>query len=1083
MNDILVANRGEIAIRIARAARSLGRRAVMVHSEDDATARHLAFGDGVEALSGRGPRAYLNVDAIIEAARRSGCAAVHPGYGFLSESAALAEACAKAGLVFIGPPADVLATLGDKARATALAAEQGVPTPRGLPGGVGLGQARAFLEGLGEGAGIMVKAVAGGGGRGVRLVRKADALESAFEACRREAAGAFGCADLYVEELIEHARHIEVQLLADRTGAVAHLYERECTLQRNRQKLIEIAPSPALDDRLRRELIAAACKLGEAVGLRGLATFEFLVRRSPGEAAPFVFIEANPRIQVEHTVTEEITGVDLVAAQIRLCEGALLGELGLSETPPVRGHALQVRISAERPESTGAFAPVAGRISRFEPPTGPGVRVDTSGHAGLVANPAYDPLLAKLIIHAEQGGFEALVARARAGLQEFVIEGCDTNRGFLLALLGRSAVASNDLDTEYVDRELAALVKEAERYAEASSSPDAQDAEAAPAPEPVVPEGLHAVRAPISGVLVSAGGEPGQIVPAGRAVGLLEAMKMEHEIPAPCTGVVEQVLVEAGRPVAEGDLVAFMRPAETQAPEEGDGGAFDPDHVRPDLEEVVSRHQELGDAARPDAVERRRKTGSRTARENVADLCDPGGFVEYGGLNLAAQRRRRSYEDLRASSPADGLVAGVGSVNGGLFADDVGQCAVLAYDYTVFAGTQGAYNHKKTDRLIDVAERSGLPLVVFAEGGGGRPGETDVRLGLDTPTFARFARLSGKAPIVSIVSGYCFAGNAALAGCADVIIATANSSLGMGGPAMIEGGGLGVYKPMEVGPVDTQVANGVVDIAVADEAEAVKVAKHYLSFFQGTLRACDAPDARELRHVVPENRMRVYAVRDVVSGLLDTGSFLELKAGYGRAMVTGLGRLAGRPVGVIANDPRHLSGAIDAEAATKAAGFLRLCETHRLPVVSLVDTPGFMVGPDVEARGQVRAACDLFIAGAKLTTPFLAVVLRKAYGLGAQAMVGGCFHSPQLAVSWPTGEFGAMGLEGAVRLGFRRELEAIADPAARDAFFKEKLDELHQEGKALTAAEFMEIDDVVDPAATRDLLVRALQSSTGRPGA
>ena len=403
---------------------------------------------------------------------------------------------------------------------------------------------------------------------------------------------------------------------------------------------------------------------------------------------------------------------------------------------------------------------------------------------------------------------------------------------------------------------------------------------------------------------------------------------------------------------------------------------------------------------------------------------------------------------------------------------------VLSYDYTVLAGTQGTINHKKIDRMFDLANKWRIPLVLYAEGGGGRPGDTDgiALTGLDVPSFATFARLSGLVPTVGIVSGYCFAGNAALLGCCDAIIATRNASIGMGGPVMIEGGGLGVYHPAEVGPVSMQAPNGVIDVLVEDEAEATCVARQYLSYFQGPVADWRAPDQRLLRAAIPENRLRVYDIRAVIDLLADEGSVLELRRDFGLGMITALARIEGKPFGLIANNPKHIGGALDGEACDKAARFLQLCDAHDLPVISLCDTPGFMVGPDAERTAMVRRAARLFVVGASITVPLFGVVLRKGYGLGAQAMLGGSFHASDFTVAWPTGEFGGMGLEGYVRLGFRKEMEAIADPAEREQFFRDKLAQLYANGKAVSVASVLEIDEVIDPAETRAWIAAGLRS-------
>lgn len=503
--------------------------------------------------------------------------------------------------------------------------------------------------------------------------------------------------------------------------------------------------------------------------------------------------------------------------------------------------------------------------------------------------------------------------------------------------------------------------------------------------------------------------------------------------------------------------------------------------VRPELAELQARLAFGLDEFRPEAVEKRKAKGQRTARANVNALCDPGSFIEYGALAIAAQRKRRSVEDLIEKTPTDGMLAGVASVNGSVFNEDKARCAVLAYDYTVLAGTQGFFNHKKIDRMLKLCYDQKLPLVFFGEGGGGRPGDVDasgvVVAGLDLGTFGSFARLSGHVPVVGVVSGPCFAGNAALLGCCDVIIAAKDSNIGMGGPVMIEGGGLGVFKPEEVGPMEIQTANGVVDIEVQDDVEAVATAKKYLSYFQGVLPAWEAANPLKLRDVIPESRKRAYNVRNVIKVLADTDSFLELRPKFGPGMVTGLLRIEGRPFGVIANNSMHMAGAIEAEGADKAARLMMLCNAHGLPILSLCDTPGFMVGPEIEKRAQVRHVCRMFVVGSHVTVPYFTVVLRRGYGLGVMAMARGGFHESFFTVAWPTGEFGAMGLEGAVKAGFKKELAAEKDPEKREALYNKLVGKLYEQGKAINMASYLEIDAVIDPADTRQWILRGLKSA------
>jgi acetyl-CoA carboxylase carboxyltransferase component len=583
-----------------------------------------------------------------------------------------------------------------------------------------------------------------------------------------------------------------------------------------------------------------------------------------------------------------------------------------------------------------------------------------------------------------------------------------------------------------------------------------------------------------AGTVLKVAVAPGDTVAAGSVLVVLESMKMEHVVEASAAGLIESVRVGVGDAVQTGDvLVTLSESAETIAtvaePEEVRSTG-----IRPELQEVLARTALTRDTGRPEATQKRHARGRRTARENIEQLCDAGTFEEYGGLVIAAQRARRSTEDLIANTPADGLITGVGRVNGEHFGD-VARCAVLSYDYSVLAGTQGQMNHEKKDRLFDLVERLRLPVVLFAEGGGGRPGDTDTAsvTGLDTAAFALFGALSGKVPLVGVVSGRCFAGNAALLGCCHVIIATPDANIGMGGPAMIEGGGLGVFAPEDVGPVAVQVPNGVVDVLCADEEEAVETARRYLSYFQGDRRDWVAPDQERLRDVVPPDRRRVYDVHRAVELLADERSVLELRPSFAPGMVTALARIEGRAVGVVANNPLHLAGAIDGPNADKAARFMQLCEAFGLPLVSLCDTPGFMVGPEAEETALVRHVSRMFVVGASLTVPFCCVVLRKGYGLGAQAMAAGSFRRPLFTVAWPTGELGGMGLEGAVRLGFRRELEAIEDAGERAGAEAAMIFRAYEHGKALNVAAHFEIDDVIDPAVTRERIVHMLDAAGG----
>ena len=1080
-HSILIANRGEISIRIARACSDLGLESVAVYTTDDAASLHVQRSDRTAALSGVGAAGYLDVQAIIDAALSSNCQAIHPGYGFLSESEALATACAKAGLTFVGPSPEVLALFGDKVSARIAAAECGIQTPAGTTGAMTLEQLHAYFKTLKAGGGMMIKASAGGGGRGMRVVKNAHEIDEAYARCRAEAQTSFGRADLYAEELINNARHIEIQILGDGTGCVTAFGERECSLQRSHQKLVEIAPSPSLSEALRANIADAALKLAAHVKYRGLGTFEFLVERDATER--FVFIEANPRLQVEHTITEAIYDVDLVQAQIRVCLGATLADLRLTQdhVHGPRGCAVQMRLNMETMQAGGGALPSGGTITGYAMPGGPDVRVDGFGYVSYRTSSNYDSLLAKIIVHSPSMDYTRLLRKARRALDETVVSGIQTNRDFLIAMMAHADVAANDVSTRWIDENISELLRTAQSSANASAPPALETSGPAVALSESVPEGWVAVRAPMQGSVALIDVKLHDGVRAGQQLLILEAMKMQHVVLAASDGFVREILVAQGDVVEGGQSLALVEPVELAGGTTEMEDAIAPDFIRSDLAESLRLHAMTLDAARADSVERRHRAGNRTARENIDDLVDSDSFVEYGALAIAAQRSRHSVDHLRRVSPADGLIGGLGTVNASQFGAQRARTVVVAYDYMVFAGTQGSFNHKKQDRLFRLAADLQRPLILFAEGGGGRPGDTDKAMtkvaSLDQPTFKAFAHLSGLVPLIGVANGRCFAGNAALLGCCDVIIATRTSNIGLGGPAMIEGGGLGIFTPEQVGPADIQTANGVIDVLVDDEKHAVLAAKKYLSYFQGAVAEWTCGNQRILRHLVPENRLRAYDVHSVIDALFDNNSVLELRAGFAKAMVTALARMEGRPVGVLANNPMYQGGAIDAGAADKAARFIQLCEAHDIPLVSLCDTPGFMVGPDAEKTAQVRRVSRMFVNTATRSIPLFIVVLRKSYGLGALAMSGGNFGDTTASISWPTGEFGGMGLEGAVRLAYKKELAAIGDDAQRQREFERRVAELYEHGKALNVASVLEIDDVVDPSETRRWICAGLEAS------
>ena len=1111
ISRLLVANRGEIAIRILRTAAELDISTAAIHSSDDASSQHMQHAEIAIALDGIGPAAYLDIAQIVEQAQAHECDAIHPGYGFLAENADFARACEEAGITFVGPSPAALALFGDKARARTLAAARGVPILSGSDHAVDLDGARAFFDQLG-GSSMVIKAVAGGGGRGMRAIVSADEIDDAFERCTREARAAFGNGALFVERFIPRARHIEVQIVADQHGGVSHVGERECTIQRRYQKLIEIAPSPTLTEDLRERITTSAVELASAGGYTNLGTFEFLVDAESN--AEFAFIEANARLQVEHTVTEEVTGLDLVECQLRISEGAALSDLGLAPPPPRRGYALQARVNLERMREDGDVRPAAGALRTFRPPAGPGVRVDSYGYAGYAANPNFDSLIAKVIARTPSGAFSDAVRRARRALAEFDLQGPDSNLSFLQNILSHPEFLSGDVHTRWIDDRIGELAAASPNGTEAADTAWAgakvenqvadplaaldffrqgagaasldvnrgleADQQVGHAPEIIGPPGTEALRAPIQGTIIEILVAEGDEVVAGQDVIIMNAMKMEHVLSADVGGIVREITVSVGDIIWEHHALAFIEPADVGPAIDDGAGEIDLDYIRPDLQHNIDLHEALLDDARPGPVAKRHAKGKRTARENIAQLVEGGAWTEYMPLGVAAQRRKRSWEELRVVSPADGLICGIGTVNADLFDNSTASTAIISYDETVWAGTQGGRGHEKTDRMVETAHRLLTPLVFIAEGAGGRSGDSDwafTRVAArNVRTFERLAELSGKVPMVSITAGRCFAGNASMLGMCDIIVATEGSNIAMGGPAVIEGGGLGLFLPEELGPMSQQVPNGVVDIFVKDEEEAMAAVKQYLSYFQGRLKEWSAPDQRLLRHVIPENRLRTYDIRQVIDLMADHDSVLELRPEFGIGVITSLIRVEGRPVGVIANNNMHLGGAVDSDGSDKLARFAQICDSWNIPVLTLVDTPGMMVGPEVEKTALVRHCHRVFVSLANLTTPKMTITVRKCYGLGGLAMLAGSTEAGLFNVGWPTSEYGGMNLEAGVKLGARAQLEQIEDLEERSRVYEQMVADAYERGNAFNAATVLESDDVIDPADTRKWIIRLLDA-------
>ena len=847
---LLVANRGEIAIRIIRAGAELGIPTVAVYPQDDAGSLHTGKADEALAIRGAGTTAYLDIERIIGAAKNSGCDAIHPGYGFLAENAKFAQRCLEEGITFVGPTVELLLLFGDKARARTAAATAGVPILRGLDHAVSVDEAKSFLAELGPNRAMMIKAVAGGGGRGSRLVEDADEIDATYDKCRSEAEAAFGSGDVYVEEFIQQARHIEVQILGDGKGGIAHLGERECSAQRRFQKLIEVAPAPCLNDKLRRKIIDAAVRLANKVNYTNAGTFEFLVDCSSSDQR-FAFIEANARLQVEHTVTEEVTGVDLVKAQLRLTQGSTIADLGLAEEQAPRGYAIQARVCMERVREDGSIHPTTGTLSAYEAPSGLGIRTDGFGYNGYETSLLYDSLLAKVIGHSPSPDFADTIARTSRALSEFRIEGVETNIQFLQSILEQPEFASGSLHTRFVDQELHRLATQSSvdrpRYVTPVGAGPRSGAVGGEedADRPVGPDGSVGLPSPIQGTIVAIDVAVGQEVRKGQTVAVVEAMKLQHDIQADQSGVVCEISMSVGDIVKEGYPIVFIHESEIEGGEIESSASDELDQLRGDMQELNNRIAENLDAMHAEAVAARHADGRRTARENIADLLDDGSFREFGPAT--------------SGSIDGGSVIGFGSVNADLFGEERSRVALIHNDISTTTTTNGA-GHYKQEPVHELVHDFQVPLVIFSEGEGKPyvgPQGFQLGVGMDTQLYSEFAKLSGLVPLVGITTGQCFGPNATLLACCDVIIATRTATIGMGGgPAVVEATGMGKFTPEEIGSMSFQVENGNVDILVEDDAAAVRTAKQYLSYFQGNVGHWEAPDQRRMRHIIPENRVR-----------------------------------------------------------------------------------------------------------------------------------------------------------------------------------------------------------------------------------
>jgi acetyl/propionyl-CoA carboxylase alpha subunit/acetyl-CoA carboxylase carboxyltransferase component len=1081
VTSILIANRGEIAIRIARAARELGLPTLGVCAADDAESLHTRFVGQVRQLPGHGAAAYLDQDALVAIARETGATAVHPGYGFLSENAAFAARCIEAGLVFIGPSSDILDLFGDKISARRLAESISVPVVPGTSQPTSLEEARAFASRHGA---VMLKAIAGGGGRGMREVHSPDEVDGAFERCSSEAQQAFGNGDIYVEKLLTAARHIEVQVVGDGAGGICHLWERDCTVQRRHQKLIEIAPGPTLERSLRDRILEVAVQFARQVRYAGLGTFEFLVRGDE-----FWFMEANPRLQVEHTITEEVTGIDLVQTQIRIALGARIHDVGLTSPPPVRGFAIQARVNLESLLPDGTPVTRAGRLTAYMPPSGPHVRVDGYGYSGYTTSLRYDSLLAKVIVRGRT--YDRALSNLENTLREFHIGGVPTNIPLLLSILELPAMKSGEFDTALVSKNLASLLAASAHQVTIAPPASIDDA---PISEPTVEdlgqaeEGVALIPAPMDGTVVTVSVSPGDVVAAGENLMVLEAMKMEHVVRASTGGTVLAVVAKPGEIVAEGAKLFRIRLGEGDTggrPKAERGGVADLGWAS-EIEEVERRRELARTMGGPSKLARQKAEGKLNVRERIEALLDPGSFSEIGAL--AAFVRYDEDGEIVSYAPAN-FVAGTGRVNGR-------KIVVGADDFTLRAGSGDAAIHGKQIFSEHYAGQMRLPLVRLLDGasGGG-----SVKMAQEqgfhylpvNPAWDAVTENMSLVPVVAAALGPTVGlGAARLVMSHLAIMVEGLGQVFTAGPPIVLSATRENLTKEELGGASIHRNNGMIERFVASEADAYELVRRFLSYLPSSVfelppvTASSDPCSRRddgLVTAIPRNERHPYAIAPILDAVFDAGSIISY-ADYGGSIFTALARLDGHPIGVITTDP--MKGAtMTAEGAMAVIRLVDLCDTFHLPIVSLTDQAGVSIGSVAERFGTIRYGVRAIAAIYQARVPQAELVLRRVFGVGGAGAVNR--HRANRSWCWPSSTWGSLPAQGGIEAAFRAELASVPDRTAAIARIARHLERI---GSPFRTAERFGVQDIIDPRESRALLCewvkdayRVLPELVGRP--
>lgn len=1076
MMSVLVANRGEIAVRVIRAVQQEGGKAVAIHPADDADALHVLLADEAIEIPGEGAAAYLDIANVVDAAVLTECDSVHPGYGFLSENAAFAERCAEAGVTFIGPTPEQLELFGDKARSLAYAIECDVLVLPGTTGAVSVGQAQAFAADHGP---VMIKALAGGGGRGMREVLDPENLATSFQQASSEAERAFGNGALYVEKLLIAPRHIEVQIVGDGSGAVLSLGDRDCSIQRRHQKLIEVAPAPRLDEQLRDRLHQAALRLGTNANYLGVGTVEFLVADDE-----FWFIEVNPRLQVEHTVTEQVTGVDLVSLQLALAQGRSLEEAGLTDTPTNRGVSIELRVNAETTGETGSPIPSVGTLRRFDMPMGPGVRVDTYGYVGYTMSPRYDSLLAKVIVDGTT--LKQAIARATTALVEMSIEGVETNLDLLHGLVSLDAFTDGPWDTAFMQKNRPLLL--AHRRTPRIEHTSVADHESDNSPTEA-PAGAVCIVAPNAGVVLSVDTNIGVEIAAGSAVAVLEAMKMEHVIRASEGLRVDAVLVKAGDVVQQGDLLAYGAPVDGLATASVDAAGsantgHDDDDWSAEVAEIKRRRELALDMGGEAKLARQHDAGKLDARQRIAQLADDGSFREIGAI-AGFTSGDPAHPDFTPTN----FVPGTARIDG--------RTVLLGVDdFTLRAGSGDAAIHEKQIFAERYASEMRIPVVRLLDGasGGG-----SVKMAMDdgytyvpvNPGWDAVVELLSLSPVVSAALGPTVGLGAArlVTSHLAVMVEELGQVFTAGPPVVKEATGEKLTKE-ELGGAEVHRNSGVVERFVPDEQAAFDVIRNFLSYLPSsvyelpTVRENDDPIDRSddsLLWAVPRSDRRPYDMWAILDTVFDAGSVFEY-AEYGGGTLTALARLDGHPVGVISADPYQGATMSDlgAQAVTR---LVDLCETFHLPIVALTDQAGVSIGVAAEQAGTVRHACRAISAVYQSKIPQAEIIIRRVFGVGGAGIVNR--HRAVRSWAWPSGDWGSLPGRGGVEAAFRAQIAAADDP---DAELDRLSEELEAIGSPFRTAEHFGVQDIIDPRESRVLLCewvkdayRTLPSLLGPP--